>query len=407
MDFVIIANAWQAGVANPTSKHRIAQELVRRGHRVLWVEGAGMRRPSLGSQTDRHRIVRKLAAAAGGARNVLPPAPQNGGALWVVSPLFVPLPSVPWMRRLNGRIGSRAARGWSRRLGFRDPVLINYVPVLADAMKRWPGTAVYHCVDRWDAFDMYDSAVMARMDEQCCRHADLVIASAAELAARCLRFNSRVHLVPHGVDHAHFAQALASEDRPPDLPVGRVAGFFGLISEWIDQALLVRLAGELPGAQIVLIGTPDVPTDRLGAVPNIHLLGPRPFTALPAYIRHFQAGLIPFAVNDLTRAVNPIKLREMLAAGCPVVSTALPEVLDASRRMGEGARRWLRVADDAGAFVAAVKELLDKPASPQERMRLSQSVASETWEAKVDQILALLEPGRGPGARRDAEGRVT
>ena len=113
-------------------------------------------------------------------------------------------------------------------------------------------------------------------------------------------------------------------------------------------------AGPGPAAQVVLIGAADVPVATLAAEPNIHLLGPKPFSALPAYVRHFSVGVIPFVVNELTRAVNPIKLREMMAAGCPVVSTALPEV---ERYAGDD----VAIGHDRDEFVAHVSRFLRDP----------------------------------------------
>jgi glycosyltransferase involved in cell wall biosynthesis len=410
VDFVVIANAWQAGTANPTSKHRIALELARRGHRVLWLEGAGMRAPSLGSGHDRSRIRHKLWRAFQGAVPIVQPPEADGLPVWVLSPLLVPLPRLGSVRRLNGWTCASSARRWSRRLDFADPILINYVPVLAEAMRAWresrSGTpeasaagsfpeskqtrVVYYCVDRWDAFGMYDSAVMAKTDEECCRHADLVIASSANLAERCRRFNPSVHHVSHGVDHAHFAQALRPQPRPADLPQGRIIGFFGLLSEWIDQELLHRTAAEIPDTELVLIGSADVPIERLRGRSNIHLLGPRPFAELPRYVAHFDVGIVPFRVNDLTRAVNPIKLREMLAAGCPVVSTALPEVAALAAGLGRLGQGGVRIGTSVGDFIASVREELQRGMTVEERQRISASMAGETWEAKVNRILELL-----------------
>jgi len=378
MDFIIIANAWGAGADNPTSKHRIAIELSRRGHCVLWVEGAGMRRPSLGSGHDRGRILRKLRQACRGARRV-------ADRTWVVAPLLVPMPSKAWIRKLNGWIYRRVMRRCSRKLGFEAPVLVNYVPVLSEAMKTWHGgRIVYHCVDRWDAFDMYDSALMAEVDRQCCELADVVIATSEDLYQRCRTRCASCHLIMHGVDHAHFATALESPECPADLPDGDIVGFFGLLSEWVDQDLLVRLAGAVPSAHLVLIGMADVDISALERLPNIHILGPKPFCDLPAYIARFRVGIIPFVVNELTRAVNPIKLREMLAAGCPVVSTALPEV---KRFEGVGCR----VSGGREDFVAAVKQHLDNPLPAEHRKALSDSMTGETWEAKVTEMLASIE----------------
>lgn len=454
MDFVLIANAWSAGRDNPTSKHRIALELTDRGHRVLWIEGAGMRRPSLTSGSDRGRILRKLKACLRGARRVergtwnaerrmgldgdgsTESKPRGSGELWVLSPLLLPLPAFGWVRVFNGWLFAATAKAWSGRLDFSEPVLINYVPVLAEAMRHWkrvPRSAfriprsVYHCVDRWDAFDMYDSRMMADMDHRCCRYADLVIASSRDLYERCRAINANTHLVTHGVDHAHFAKALAlrsqesrlrsasyggqagvrsrENGRPVDLPDGRIVGFFGLLSEWLDQDLVVALARQLkaesgmrnaegkraaPGreASVVLIGAADVDVTRLEQEPNIHLLGPKAFVELPDYIGHFDVGIIPFVVNDLTKAVNPIKLREMIAAGCPVVSTTLPEVEAHAER---GTARGVEIGRTGDAFIRRVLLRLASPLSSEERVALSDSVRFESWEVKVDEILRVAE----------------
>lgn len=382
----MIANAWGAGEDNPTSKHRIALELARRGHRVLWVEGAGMRRPSLTSGRDRGRIVRKLRAALDGARPV-------GERIWVVTPLLVPLPSMAAVRALNSWIYRSVIRRTCRKLGFSRPALINYVPVLAGAMKPVSGgQVVYHCVDRWDAFEMYDSAVMAAADRQCCGLADVVIASSQDLLDRCRRHNHHTHLVMHGVDYEHFAEALEGFPRPTGLPDGQIAGFFGLLSEWLDQDLILRLADEMPPIQIVLIGAADVDVERLRGRANIHLLGPRPFSELPRYVGHFDVGIIPFVMNELTAAVNPIKLREMMAAGCPVVSTAMPEVEKYTEHAALAAPGGgVSVAYSRSDFVELVKKRIAQPLGADGRRALSRLMVSETWAAKVDLMLSVLE----------------
>ncbi len=449
MDFMIIANAWCAGKDNPTSKHRIALELVRRGHRVLWIEGSGMRAPSVGSSHDRMKMVRKVVGMFRGVRReegresevrsqksgVRMGVRERGGGLWVLSPLFVPMPRYEVIRRLNGLICRLGCKFWGLWLGFREPVLINYVPVLAEAMHsrlrrqntdHRPQTVarldegepikgslctprtIYHCVDRWDKFGMYDSSMMAEMDRRCCVYADLVIASAGELYDRCRRLNPNTILISHGVDWEHFRHAVRGKGgeildfRPQILDsgintgsqksiagkatAGPVIGFFGLLSEWVDQELILKLAREIPEARLLLIGKADVDVTRLQGVNNIQLEGPKPFSQLPEFIAQFTVGIIPFEVNDLTRAVNPIKLREMLASGCPVVSTALPEV-ERCVHDGDGA---VQVAHSHDEFVAMVRTVVGNPFPEEKRQRLSDSMVTETWSAKVDEILRCV-----------------
>ena len=117
-------------------------------------------------------------------------------------------------------------------------------------------------------------------------------------------------------------------------------------------------------------------------------LGPKPFSALPKYIAHFTVGIIPFVVNELTRAVNPIKLREMMAAGCRVVSTALPEV--AKYAGGESAAGVVHVVRSQEEFVMAVTKCLATPQTLDQRRSLSDQMSIETWGHKVDEILAVI-----------------
>jgi glycosyltransferase involved in cell wall biosynthesis len=389
MDFVIIANSWGASLDNPTSKHQIALELAKQGHRVLWVEAAGMRRPRLTVPADRRRMAAKVWLALKGAQEVS----RN---IWRLSPLILPLPSSAFARAFNRKVYLVAMSFGVRRAGFERPVLVNFMPNLPDVMEAWHGPSVYYCVDRWDAFNMYDSMLMSRLDEQCCRVAGLVIASSKNLFDRCSRFSANTRLVTHGVDYAHFVQQAGKQvARPADLPAGNIIGFFGLLSEWIDQGLLVKLARAIPSSHVVLIGKADVAVDELRLVPNIHILGPRHFKDLPAYVAHFDVGIIPFVVNDLTRAINPIKLREMLASGCPVVSTDLPEVTALSRKTGREVEAfgspYVTVAGTSDEFVRMVEERLKSPLTREQKRVVSDSMKTETWEEKVRQILELVK----------------
>ena len=188
-----------------------------------------------------------------------------------------------------------------------------------------------------------------------------------------------------------------------DASVRRI-GFFGLLSEWVDQDLLVALA-EIKDCEIILAGKADVDTSRLSAIENIKMIGAVPYKELPALVATFDLGIIPFKVNELTRAVNPIKLREMLAAGCPVVSTNLPEVKKLASEMPEGA---VSVAGSREEFVGMVRTVIERASVRRscramedkgstdggrvgvQRKLISDAVKDQDWSAKVDEILSLL-----------------
>jgi glycosyltransferase involved in cell wall biosynthesis len=377
---VCFANDWRG---DPTSKHHIMRNLGRHVP-VLWVESSGMRRPNLGSAADLGRILRKLA---GGARP-RPPAPATvGEPVRVVSPLGIPLPGNRAAESINARIYRRAVRRAIPGGGL--PLLWVFTPTVEPYLDSIPHKGlVYHCVDRWWAFTEYDGAVMRRHHDALCRRADVVFASAAELLEDCREHAPDAVLMPHGVDWDHFAPAsFDPPPRPADIAdvTGPVIGFFGLLHDWIDQELLVAVARAHPTATLVLIGKAPVDIGRLLAEPRIRWLGQKPFAELPAYAAAFDVALVPFVRNELTAAVNPIKLLEYLSAGVQVVATSLPEIARMAGRSG------LTVCDDRASFIAAVGRAL-APEPVAARRERSAAQRGESWTgrcvAMTEHILA-------------------
>lgn len=376
LPIVCFANDWNG---DPTSKHHIMRSLARHTD-VLWVESSGMRMPRL-TGGDLKRVWSKLRGAGGGARAAEP-------GVEVLSPLSLPLPGSRLAQRLNRRLYHRALAERPALTGPRPPLLWVYTPTVAPYLDGLPNSGiVYHCVDRWWEFEEYDADVMMRHHVQLCRRADVVFASSHELLLDCEPHARNAHLVRHGVEWEHFAAAALDEALPEPEELadvdGPVIGFFGLIHDWIDQELLVRVARALPHATLVLIGKTRVPVDRLARLPNVRLIGQQPYDRLPAFARRFDVALIPFVVNELTLAVNPIKLREYLSAGVPVVSTALPEL-----RVFEEHER-VAIADDGDGFVDAVTRALEHRDAPGERRTAALAMRSESWGGRCTEMVAL------------------
>lgn len=387
-DIVCFANDWNAP---PTGKHHLMR-LLARENEVLWVESAGMRTPSLGSRSDARRILTK-------ARRFFRPASTVESNLRVLTPPSLPLPSSAMARRINA-LAYRASLSGERRRTGRDgrPLVWTFTPHVAPLI-RWlePESMIYYCVDRWSAFNEYDGELMERWGEEMCSRADVVLASARELVELCGRFTENVHYVPHGVDHPHFASALEPGPVPPDLrriPEPRV-GFFGLIHEWVDLELLRRLARETPYSY-VLIGDVKADLGGLEELTNVHLLGRRPYADLPGYCRGFHAGIVPFVKSELTRSVNPIKLREYAAAGLPIVATDLPEARECSEITS--------CASSVAEWKAALAEAVRRGGDPEERRRQSARAASRDWPAVLEEIDDILAGSNAATGRAAATG---
>lgn len=377
-NIICFAKDWSE---DPTSNNHVMRMLARR-NKVLWLNSIAMRAPSLSSGRDLAKILRKLRSFAKGPVEVEP-------GLWVYTPIVVPLPHSRVAAAIN-RLILRCTLSLLRwKLGMPAYQLWTFVPNALPYVGM-PGESlvVYYCIDEWSHFSYLDGARMSAMEHELSRRADVVFATANGLREKLLPLNPETHLALHGVDHAHFATALSPETPvAPELAgmKGPILGFFGLIHEWMDLSLVAAVAERRPDWNIVLIGKSSVDLGALARFPNVKLLGRKPYASLPSYCRAFSVGVIPFAVNELTRSVNPIKLREYLSAGLPVVSTALPEV--------EAYGRVCRIARTADEFLAACEEAI-RADTPELRRRRSAEMARETWEAKVADLGRIVEAVR-------------
>jgi len=205
--------------------------------------------------------------------------------------------------------------------------------------------------------------------------------SADRLFQSKARINSNTVLIRHGVDFNHFRKALDPDTTVPEeirnLP-RPVIGFFGLIADWVDLELIAAVAKRFPDGSVVMVGKSTTDTKVLEQEPNIHLLGRKTYESLPGYCKGFDVALMPFRINELTLNANPLKVREYLAAGLPVVSTAIPEV----EVLG-----LCRIGTDRESFVREVEIALREPGPSGER---SERVRSESWDARVDELRGYL-----------------
>ena len=394
-DILCFSNDWSG---DPLSKTHIMR-LLARDNRVLWINSVGYRRPQA-NRSDALRALTKVMSAMQPVREVEP-------NLFVLSPLIVPIHDQRSVRSLNRTLLGAQVRHALGRLRFRRPIHYTFLPsaglVAGDFCE---DMIIYHCVDEFAAFSGVDAASLAEQEDRLVRRADLVIVSAARLLPKRAELNPHTVLVRHGVNFEHFRTALDHETLVPDDIAGLprpILGYFGLIAEdWVDIDLLVRVAQHYRGGSLVMLGKATMDTSALARLPNVHLLGRKPYSSLPAYCKGFDVALIPFPINDVTLGSNPLKAREYLASGLPTVSTAIPEVEVLGR---------CRVAADHGAFLHEVEAALRVPGPDRDR---SESMRSEGWEARVEEIrrhVSALDPYRrraatpGPGRVDPADGR--
>ena len=363
-----------------TNQHHLMSRLAR-DNRVLFIESLGLRQPQLAGR-DLARIARRLR------RGLAPPRAVDG--LHVLSPLVIPFHRSRLVRALNARLLPLLVRRAARRLGMSTPILWAYVPqaeVLIDALQ--PSLVVYHCVDDISAHARIDTQSFRAAEDRFAGRADLVLASAPALVARLRKLAGNVLYAPNVADTDLFASALQPGPLDPAmaaLPQPRIVFTGAIVSTKLDIPLLLTLARACPAWSFAFVGPvgpgdPHMDTSTLDAEPNIHLLGPRSYDRLPDVLRAADAGLIPYARNELTESIFPMKVYEYLAAGLPVVATPLPAL--------EGVAEISTTADAAGMAALLDRALAEN--SPERRAKRSRAAAAHSWDRRLQEIAVAIE----------------
>ncbi|MDP8249255.1 MAG: glycosyltransferase [Candidatus Tritonobacter lacicola] len=313
-----------------------------------------------------------------------------------------------WSHRITSR---RFARNWKIHKWFNTALLRRCIRKLHmrknlvlwfydPEMEYMPGKlgerlVVYDCVDIMSAFPRYGDPVLRaefiEKEERLVRRSDLVFATTDAIYREKKVLNESTYLVPNVGDFEHFSAALS-----PDLkPAGEIArmkrpviGFIGAVTDYkLDIPLLEAVAQMRPDWSLVLAGPVLKPCDRFGSSSlsereNVHVLGKVPYEKLPAYVKGFDVCIIPYALNDYTRGVFPIKFFEYMATGKPVVSTPLPSLLGYSPLVSFG--------KSPTEFIGAVEEALREEDESIVRKRI-ETARENTWPGRIRRIMGLIE----------------
>jgi len=358
---------------------QLASRLARYG-KVLYISPLGLRSVVL---TDWARILRRIAFEF--SRR----AAASNQHMTVHTPLlYLPLPESPLANRINGRLLHRSIAQWMKRQQVHQPIIWIGTPSLADLEAIQDVDArliVYDCLDNFPLFHK-DPYRIIEAEQQIVSRANIVFATATELYDRMKPVKPQhTFLVPNAADYVHFAAVTTQSFECPEDLVGirkPLLGYFGEMAHWFDFNLIYDIALRHPEWTFALIGAVHVAVDKkLLGLPNVRFLGRKDYAKLPAYLSQFEVCLLPFKINALTSAVNPVKLYEYLAAGKPVVSTPLKEVL-----------RYQKVVEiaDRTKFADAIELALVTSRDPQRVFERQQVAQQNTWDVRIEEIIRIL-----------------
>jgi len=278
-------------------------------------------------------------------------------------------------------------RGLCRSHSISQAIHWFYTPMMLGMAGDLPRSlTVYDCMDELANFLHAPPELVAR-ERRLLREADVVFTGGRSLYESKRKQHRNVHAIPSSVDVAHFERARLPLAEPPDQarwPHPRI-GYCGVIDERIDLALLEAVAHARPAWQLVMLG-PVVKIDpgKLPKAPNIHYPGLKTYAELPQYLSGWDAAIMPFARNEATRFISPTKTPEYLAAGKPVVSTSIQDVVEPYGRLG-----LVRIADDPQSFIAELSAALSG-GDADWAARRDAFLAGMSWDATWQQMQQLL-----------------
>lgn len=374
---VVFADDW---AGHPSScQHLVGRLLMHMP--TLWVNTIGTRPPRL-SRDDFARIASRLGRwLSEFTHHHADDAPAD---LMVVSPMMWPGFRRDWQRRFNAATVSHTVnRALGPRAAGERRIAVTTLPITADLVgrldvDRW----VYYCVDDFSVWPGLDGPVMLDMERKLAANVDAVVAASDNLARRLSDARTDPTLLTHGIDLDHWQRNTAAH-LPFDIQgwTKPVVMFWGLIDARLDITWCRALADAMPHGSLVFVGPTQSPDPALAQLPRTIMTGPVSYGELPTLAAAADVLVMPYADLPVTRAMQPLKFKEYLATGKPVVARDLPATLP-----------WGDAADlvnSAEAFVAAVMQRI-AGGLPEEQRIARERLAHESWDAKAKAFARLL-----------------
>ncbi|MBI2418357.1 MAG: glycosyltransferase [Ignavibacteriales bacterium] len=367
-DILIFADDWGR---YPSTMQHIGKILAEH-NRILWVGSLGLRKPKF-SIADIKRVFEKLTYmflhnTAGEIQEV---------PVLLFSPFVFPFHDSVLFGAINKFLLRRQISKKISALDFTDTLVFTSSPVVAAIIGSIrESSSYYFCLDDYKLFkDSFTS--LPKYEELLMRKVQASFSVSEILMKTRVPASGRTYFLPQGVNFQHFNKAVAQKatNKKP------VFGFFGLLAEWVNVALITKMAEVYPEYEFVIIGKAVVDVTSFSGRKNITYLGEIPYEKLPQYAATFDVGLIPFYLNNLTIAVNPIKLIEYFALGIPVVSIAMPEV-----KKFEG---LAFSAEDEKTFIDLLPKALAEN-NPQKNTERESIARSHSWNSIVENISAIV-----------------
>jgi len=350
---------------------------------TLYINSIVMQKPSLkkntgGGKSFTHKLIRKTKSIFTGLK-------KSDAGFWVYSPFTLPVHHISWARPLNESLLRKQMENVMRKLEIHDPIVWVVCPAACDvAVGMKKVKLIYLKTDVYEEFPNVDIELIRGHDLRLKANADLTIfvsrALYDEESGQC----RKAIYLDHGVDFHMFASAAQDPYKPEDIAEipKPIVGFFGEIADYtVDIGFIEKVIDYLPGKSFVFVGETSVDCSGLVAKENVWMLGKKPYEEIPHYGKCFDVAIMPWRQNRWIELCNPIKLKEYLALGKPVVSTPFTEL--------QGFRDVVHEARNPEDFAKCIEKAISKNNSELVSKR-KDKVKNESWDTKVKLVLEEL-----------------
>ncbi|MDD5327557.1 MAG: glycosyltransferase [Phycisphaerae bacterium] len=368
------------------NRGHIDMQLMRRFARigtVLYVNSIVMQKPNLakctgGGKSFMHKLVRKTKSIMKGLR-------KSEFGFWVYSPLSLPVHHIAWLRNVNN--GILRAQLWvvTRILRMHKPVVWVACPAACDVgIKMKKAKLVYQRTDRYEEYPNVDADVIEQYDRRLKANAELTVFVSRVLYEQERTRCNRAVFLDHGVDFDMFSTAELEQEKPADMAEIKrpIVGFFGGIdNHTFDVGFVEKVIDMLPQMSFVFVGSASSDCSGLAARSNVRMLGQKSYEQIPHYGKCFDVAIMPWRQNRWIEACNPVKLKEYLALGKPVVSVPFNEL-----------KNYCDVVYEAGTpaeFADCIRKALSEN-GPELVAKRKQKVAQASWDSKAELVLQEL-----------------
>lgn len=295
------------------------------------------------------------------------------------------LPGIRWpvVRAFNARSVTKSVGSLLQDKEFDDPIIVTTVPNSSEYPKLLEGRkVVYYCVDDFSLWPGLDAQLVHEMESRLVARADCLIGVSEALCDRLRSSGKPAHLLAHGVDVDHFATKAEHEHHVFSKIQRPRVGFFGLIDGRMDWELMVTLAKILPNVAFVFAGPVDASAGVLPQLDNLHFVGPIRYAELPAFICGVDALILPYKVNNLSRALSPLKLKEYIATQKPIISAPIGAT--------EAWADSISISKDLMEWKQSIHHALK--GEPGKRVPINvNSLMAQSWGSKAIELISLCQ----------------